>query len=226
MIRMYNVSVSFSEENKALDNVNLKIREGEFLYITGGSGAGKSTLLRLIYADLMPTKGVVMFEGQNVGMMSKGSIPYLRRNVGVVFQDFKLLESKTVYENVKMALEIFYLDKKSMRERIFPLLKKLGIFAKRDCEVMNLSGGEKQRVAIARALINEPKVIIADEPTGNLDWENSARIMDLLMQSRATGATVLVATHDNNLMQRFPARRIHLSFGKVSRDIKAGETVT
>lgn len=223
MIKFYNVSVSFFGEKKALDNVSFKARKGEFIYITGESGAGKSTLLRLIYADLLPTRGVVMFEGKNIGTIDEKSVPYMRRNVGVVFQDFKLMESKTVYENLKMALEIYYLDEKNIQEKVFPLLKKLGIFVKRDTIVKKLSGGEKQRVSIARALINEPKVILADEPTGNLDPENAESIITLLKENAASGSTVMIATHDRGLMKKFPARTIELKYGKIKNDIARSE---
>ncbi|WP_022850430.1 cell division ATP-binding protein FtsE [Limisalsivibrio acetivorans] len=224
MIKLYNVSVSFFGEKKALDGVNIKVKPGEFLYITGESGAGKSTLLRLIYADLYPTRGVVMVDGQNVSNMDSKSIPFLRRRIGVVFQDFKLLEEKSVYDNLKMALEFFYMDPKAMQERIHPLLKQLGIFVKRDTTVKKLSGGEKQRVAIARALINEPRVILADEPTGNLDHDNADSIMKLLLENRDKGATVIVATHDDRLMQEYPARTIALKYGKVKEDTGAEES--
>ncbi|MEF3254688.1 MAG: ATP-binding cassette domain-containing protein, partial [Deferribacterales bacterium] len=183
MIKFFNVTVNFFGEKRALDNISLHIPKGDFVYITGESGAGKSTLLRLIYADLLPTKGVVLVSNKDISHISKGSIPYLRRNIGVVFQDFKLLEDRTVYENVKMALEIFYLEKRSVENRILPLLRRLGLYSRRETLVKKLSGGEKQRVAIARALINEPSIILADEPTGNLDHERAEDIMSLLQDA-------------------------------------------
>ena len=218
MIKLYNVNVSFFGEKKTLDGINLKVQPGSFLYITGESGAGKSTLLRLIYADLNPTRGIVMVDGQNVSHMDHKTIPYLRRGIGVVFQDFKLLEEKTVYENIAMALEIYYLKPRLIEEKIHSLLRKLGIFIKRDETVKKLSGGEKQRVAIARALINEPKVILADEPTGNLDNDNADKIMRLLFESCDNGSTIIVATHDHRLINLFPARVLELKKGKISFD--------
>ena len=218
MIKFYNVHLSFYGEKRVLDGINLKAAPGERIYITGESGAGKSTLLRLIYADLHPTRGIVMVDGQNVSNMSSTRIPYLRRGIGVVFQDFKLLEEKTVFDNVNMALEIYCLKEKLAQEKIFDLLKTLGIFSVRNTTVRKLSGGEKQRVAIARALINEPKVILADEPTGNLDNENSDIIMRLLMETQDKGSTVLIATHDMALINRFPARVIQLKRGKIVSD--------
>lgn len=223
MIKFFNVTVSFFQEKKALDNVSLKVDKGEFVYITGASGAGKSTLLRLIYADLVPTKGIVLVANKDIGNITRNSIPYLRRNIGVVFQDFKLLEERTVYENVFMSLEIFYMDKKDVDNKIFSILKRLGLYSRRDAIVKKLSGGEKQRVAIARALINEPSIILADEPTGNLDLERSYDIMQLLQNIARQGSTVLVATHDVNLINRFKARVVKLKNGKVESDRNINE---
>jgi cell division transport system ATP-binding protein len=223
MIKFFNVTVSFFQEKKALDNVSLKVDKGEFVYITGESGAGKSTLLRLIYADLVPTKGIVLVANKDIGNIKKNTIAYLRRNIGVIFQDFKLLEERTVYENVFMSLEIFYMDKKDVDNKIFSILKRLGIYSRRDTIVKKLSGGEKQRVAIARALINEPAIILADEPTGNLDLERSYDIMQLLQNIARQGSTVLVATHDVNLIDRFKARVVKLKNGKVESDRNINE---
>lgn len=223
MIKFFNVSVSFFQEKKALDNVNLKIDKGELVYITGPSGAGKSTLLRLIYADLVPTKGIVLVANKDISNITKNSISYLRRNIGVIFQDFKLLEERTVYENVFMSLEIFYMNKNEVDSKIFSVLKRLGIYSRRDTIVKKLSGGEKQRVAIARALINEPSIILADEPTGNLDLERSYDIMQLLQNIAKHGSTVLIATHDTNLINRFKARVVKLTNGKIESDKNINE---
>ncbi|MGA1847350.1 cell division ATP-binding protein FtsE [Deferribacter abyssi] len=219
MIDFHNVSVSFIGDKKALNNVSFKIDRGEFVYITGKSGAGKSTLLRLIYADLYPTSGIVLVGKKNVSYITKNSIPYLRRNIGVIFQDFKLLEDYTVYENIKIALEIFYLDKAHMENKIIPLLHKLDIFKRRNTVVKKLSGGEKQRVAIARALINEPLIILADEPTGNLDPERAETTIKLLQDIAKNGSTVLVATHDEYMINKYPARVIKLENGKLVSDL-------
>lgn len=227
MIKFFNVTVNFYGEKRALDNVSFDVKKGEFVYITGESGAGKSTLLRLIYADLLPTKGVVLVSNKDISHISKHSIPYLRRNIGVVFQDYKLLEDKTVYENVRMALEIFYLEKKSMENRILPLLRRLGIYSRRETLVRKLSGGEKQRVAIARALINEPSIILADEPTGNLDKERAEDIVQLLRDTVEMGATVMIATHDKYLIDKHKGRIIELKQGQLVNDSeKAGTTET
>jgi cell division transport system ATP-binding protein len=223
MIKFFNVSVSFFQEKKALDNVNLKIDKGELVYITGPSGAGKSTLLRLIYADLVPTKGIVLVANKDISNITKNSISYLRRNIGVIFQDFKLLEEKSVFENIFITLEIFYMNKNEVDNKIFSVLKRLGIYSRRDTIVKKLSGGEKQRVAIARALINEPSIILADEPTGNLDLERSYDIMQLLQNIAKHGSTVLIATHDTNLINRFKARVVKLTNGKIESDKNINE---
>ncbi len=218
MIRFVNVGVSFVGGYNALSNINLSIDKGEFAYVIGKSGAGKSTLLRLIYADILPSRGVVAIEENDISMIGRIQIPYLRRQIGVIFQDYKLLENISVFDNVKLALDIFYMKRSASRERIWPLLQRVGIFEKRDEIVKNLSGGEKQRVAIARALINEPKIILADEPTGNLDEENAENIMNILKEGCNYGATVLMATHDTSLRKKHIAREIELDKGKLVRD--------
>ena len=179
LVKFVNVGVSFTGGYQALNNVNIEIKSGEFVYIIGKSGAGKSTLLRLIYADLLPIRGVISVEGRDLNLMKRIEVPFLRRQIGVVFQDYKLLENLSVFDNVKLGLDIFYMKRSQAKERIWPLLKRVGMFEKRDDIVKNLSGGEKQRVAIARALINDPKIILADEPTGNLDMENAENIISV-----------------------------------------------
>jgi len=219
MIKVYNLSVAFLGEKKALDNVSFKIPKGEFVYITGESGAGKTTLLRLFYADTLPSRGIVLISNKDISNITKKSTPFLRRNIGVIFQDFKLLENKTVYENVKLALEVFYLEKNNMENRILPLLRRLGIYSRRSTLVRKLSGGEKQRVAIARALINNPAIILADEPTGNLDQAKAEDIIDLLYNTAKAGTTVIVATHDPNVLNKYKnARVIELKNGKIIKD--------
>ena len=218
LVKFVNVGVSFTGGYQALNNVNIEIKSGEFVYIIGKSGAGKSTLLRLIYADLLPTRGVISVEGRDLNLMKRIEVPFLRRQIGVVFQDYKLLENLSVFDNVKLGLDIFYMKRSQAKERIWPLLKRVGMFEKRDDIVKNLSGGEKQRVAIARALINDPKIILADEPTGNLDMENAENIISVLRECSESGATVIMATHDKILREQYPAREIELEKGKVIRD--------
>lgn len=214
MIKFYNVSVSFFGEKKALDNITFKVEKGEFVYITGESGAGKSTLLRLIYADILPSRGLVLVSNKDISNITQKSVPYLRRNIGVIFQDFKLLENNTVFENIFTSLEVFYMDFKDIENRIISMIKRLGIYSRRDTVVKKLSGGEKQRVAIARALINQPSIVLADEPTGNLDSERSEDIMKLLKEYADSGSSVMVATHDRHLIEKFPARVLTLKHGK------------
>ena len=161
---------------------------------------------------------MVSVEGRDINLMSRIEVPFLRRQIGVIFQDYKLLEHATVFDNIKLGLDIFYMKRSQAKERIWPLLKRVGIFEKRDDIVKNLSGGEKQRVAIARALINDPKIILADEPTGNLDPENAENIMAVLKECIDGGATVIMATHDSILREKYPAREIELEKGKVIRD--------
>ena len=218
LVKFVNVGVSFTGGYQALNNVNIEIKSGEFVYIIGKSGAGKSTFLRLIYADLLPTRGVISVEGRDLNLMKRIEVPFLRRQIGVIFQDYKLLENLSVFDNVKLGLDIFYMKRTQAKERIWPLLKRVGMFEKRDDIVKNLSGGEKQRVAVARALINDPKIILADEPTGNLDMENAENIMTVLRECIATGATVIMATHDKLLREKYPSREIELEKGKVIKD--------
>jgi cell division transport system ATP-binding protein len=215
MIDFERVGVTFIGGNNALDDVTLKVERGEFVYVLGRSGAGKSTLLRLIYADMLPTRGIVRIAGNDITFLPKRRVPYLRRQVGVVFQDYMLVQDRTVFDNVRMALDIYYFKKSQMKERIWTLLKRLGIFELRDIPVKRLSGGEKQRVAVARAVVNDPQIILADEPTGNLDADNAAIIMAMLRQASDAGTTVLMATHDMTLVEKYPARQILLQNGRL-----------
>ena len=220
MIKFERVGVVFTGGYHALRDVTFHISRGEFVYILGRSGAGKSTLLRLVYADIMPTSGIVQIDSSDITFLSGRRIPYLRRQVGVVFQDYMLLEERSVFDNVRMALDIYYFKKSQARERIWILLKRLGIFELRDTEVKRLSGGEKQRVAIARALVNEPNIVLADEPTGNLDKDNAESIMKLLFQAKDSGTTVIMATHDLNMVEKYPARKLTLDKGKLMGDVR------
>lgn len=218
MIQIHKVDVTYEDGNKGLSNIDLQIDKGELVYVTGSSGAGKSTLLRLMYADIMPSKGVVKVEGQNIGSMNHNSVAFLRRNVGVIFQDFKLLEEQTVYENLVLPLEIFYLNKSVIESKIHGILKALDIFTHRDSVVKKLSGGEKQRVAVARALLNDPFIVVADEPTGSLDAKNADKIMDMLLHKTAKGTTILIATHDQRIIKEYPGRVLYLDKGRITYD--------
>lgn len=218
MITFNKVGLEYIKGDTVLDSISFEIQKGEFVYVTGKSGAGKTSLLRMIYADLRPVRGIVNIFGNDITYITPQNIPYLRRQIGIIFQDFKLIEYKTVFENVRMALEIFDLNKDVVEKRIFQLLHKLGIFDKRDDLIVRLSGGEKQRVAIARALVNDPYIIIADEPTGNMDPENAMIIAKMLANEAQSDKIVLMATHDMFIRKYLPRREIHLSGGKIERD--------
>lgn len=220
MISFQNVSVSFIKGDNILTDITFQAQRGSFTYISGRSGAGKTTLLRLIYADLKPSGGIVNIAGNDITGMPQRLVPFLRRQIGIVFQDFKLIENSTVYDNVKLPLDIFRLSRPVMDAKIDALLERLGIINIKHATVRTLSGGEKQRVAIARALINEPFIIIADEPTGNVDVENAYAITELLHSVAKNGTTVLMATHDLLLKKMFPAREISLDRGRLVLDTK------
>ncbi|PIE35643.1 cell division ATP-binding protein FtsE [candidate division KSB3 bacterium] len=215
MIQLYNVTKVYSDEIPALQGVTMHIEKGDFVFITGKSGAGKSTLLRLIFRAELPTKGAVLVNNFNISRLQRQSIPFLRRNIGVVFQDFKLLPQKTVFENIAFALEVVGIPKREIGPRVMRILQYVRLKEKRDIFPPHLSGGEQQRVAIARALINNPPVLLADEPTGNLDPEISKEIMDIFQEINQRGTTVLVATHDVDLIKRMRKKVFCLDKGKL-----------
>jgi cell division transport system ATP-binding protein len=195
LIELYHVIKKYpGTEAPALDDLNLKIDKGEFCLLTGPSGAGKTTLLRMLFLAERATRGQVLINGRNVARIRPSQVPYLRRNIGVVFQDFKLLQSASVGENVSLALEVQGRNPVHVREKAFDLLKQVGLAHKVDSKIEQLSGGEQQRVAIARALVTDPAILLCDEPTGNLDPERSKDIMELLVRANARGTTILVAT--------------------------------
>jgi len=222
MIELHKVDVVYEDGNQGLKSIDLHIDTGELVYITGSSGAGKTSLLRLFYADLEPARGIIRMDKKNIGHLKGKGISYLRRDIGIVFQDFKLLEDLTVYENLMLPLEIFYLNKDIIEERVFSLLKELDLFTHRDYHVKKLSGGEKQRIALARALINDPVLVLADEPTGNLDAKNADKVMEILLHKSGKGTTTLIATHDQRIIKEYPGRIIHLENGKIDYDSAGG----
>ena len=198
----------------ALTDVTLKIDKGEFVFVTGASGAGKSTLIRLMFIE-RPTQGQIIIGGKNTARISERDIPFFRRKIGFVFQDFKLLNNKTVFDNIALALRITGMDSHSINKRVLKVLSYLGLRHKANFKPLTLSSGEQQRVAIARALAKEPTILLADEPTGNLDPERALDIMNLFNEISARGTTMVVATHDKSLIDRFNKRTILLDKGRV-----------
>ena len=218
MIQLHNVSMAYQSDVTALNGINLKVPKGDFIFLTGQSGAGKSTLLKLLYAALVPTRGQVLIEGQNVTRLTRSQIPYLRRNIGVVFQDFKLLPQRTVMENVAITLEVLGWGKKDIGKKVYHILKQMGMEQKINSTPLRLSGGEQQRVALARALVNDPKILLADEPTGNLDDENKEQILSIFKEANIRGTTVVVATHDHRLIENSHRRVVLLDKGRIVED--------
>ncbi|MBQ6999576.1 MAG: cell division ATP-binding protein FtsE [Oscillospiraceae bacterium] len=218
MIQFVDVVKSYEQGNNALNGATLQVEDGEFVFLIGPSGSGKSTIIRLITGELKPTSGTVHVNGYNLERIRKREIPYLRRTVGVVFQDFRLINKMTVYENVAFAMRVVGAREKEIRERVPYVLELVGLESKMDRHPNEMSGGEQQRLAIARALVNNPSTIIADEPTGNLDPERSFEIMALLQEINNLGTTVLVVSHDQNLVELFGKRVIAIDEGVVVSD--------
>jgi cell division transport system ATP-binding protein len=217
-VRMYHVSKSYAAGTFALRDVSLEVGRGEFVFLTGPSGAGKTTLLELIFAAEQPSEGQIVVLGRNIARQGGAAIPALRRRIGVVFQDFKLLPRRTVEENVALALDVVGAPRREARAKVFAVLKQLGLQHRRHHHPLSLSGGEQQRVAIARALVNEPEILLADEPTGNLDPDLTVEIMDLIAGAAIRGTTVLVATHELALVSRYGKRTLRLEAGRVVAD--------
>jgi len=218
MIEFTNVVKSYSVGNKALKGVSLQIEDGEFVFLVGPSGSGKSTIIKLITGELKPTSGAVHVNGYSLERIRRREVPHLRRTVGVVFQDFRLIENKTVYDNVAFAMRVVGAREREIRERVPYVLKLVGLDTKSRRHPGELSGGEQQRLAIARALVNNPSTIIADEPTGNLDPARSYEIMTLLQEINNLGTTMLVVTHELELVQQFANRLIVIDDGVIVTD--------
>src|SRR5574344_302554 len=221
MIQLRAVTKKY-KNNYALKNVNLDILSGEFVFITGSSGAGKSTLMKMLYKEETPTTGTVLIGGINIANLPPEKVPNLRRCMGIVFQDYKLLQNQSVYENVAYVIRTLGISTKEINARVLGALKIVGLSDKLKAKPSELSGGEQQRVSIARAIVNGPPLLIADEPTGNLDPKNSMEVMQILDQINQRGITVIVSTHDNNMVDYFRKRVITLDKGKIVRDIQAG----
>ena len=218
MIEFTDVTKSYSVGTHALKGVSLQIEDGDFVFLVGPSGSGKSTIIKLITGELKPTSGAVHVNGYSLERIRKREVPYLRRTVGVVFQDFRLIESKTVYENVAFAMRVIGAQEREIKDRVPYVLDLVGLETKSRRHPNELSGGEQQRLAIARALVNNPSTIIADEPTGNLDPARSLEIMSLLQEINSLGTTILVVTHEKDLVERFAKRVIVLDEGLVVSD--------
>ena len=215
MIQLFHVTRRYGTGAPALSDVSFSIEKGEFVFLTGPSGAGKTTLLRLLFRDDLPTSGQVMVNKENLATMDPSRVPYLRRQIGVVFQDFKLLRRKTVFENVAYATQVIGLPAKEQRRRTYQVLEMLALNHRLHHFPEQISGGEQQRVAIARALVNRPMVLLADEPTGNLDPDLSLAIIETFKTINAQGTTVMVATHDRALIQRMARRVLTLANGQL-----------
>jgi len=218
VIQMMNVSVAYNG-TPVLDSINFSLGVGEFCYVIGKTGAGKSSFLKLIYKDVNPVKGFVKVADFDLSNLPDKKIPYLRRRLGVVFQDFQLLPDRDVFDNVAFALRVTGQKKRFIKQRVMEVLGLVGLSHKRKAMPNDLSGGEKQRVVIARALANEPRILLADEPTGNLDPEASASIMELLHQINNRGMSVLMVTHDYDVIRKFPNRTVQIEKGTL-KDIK------
>ncbi len=222
MITLYNVTKRYKNDHYALKNVSLEIRSGEFVFVVGASGAGKSTLMKLLYSEEKPTSGIVSIGGINIANLSNDKIPNLRRCMGIVFQDYKLLQNQTVFDNVAYVIRTLGISSKEINARVNGALRIVGLHEKAYATPSELSGGEQQRVGIARAIVNGPPLLIADEPTGNLDPQNSMEIMQILDQINQRGITVIVSTHDQMLVDYFRKRVIKLDQGEIVKDIQAG----
>jgi cell division transport system ATP-binding protein len=217
-IRMFHVSKSYLAGSFALRDVSIQLAKGEFVFLTGPSGAGKTSLLKLIFGAERPSEGQIVVLGRNIARLGESAVPPLRRRIGVVFQDFKLLPRRTVEENVALALQVTGTPPRETRARVFAILKQLGLQHRRYHHPLSLSGGEQQRVAIARALVNEPEILLADEPTGNLDPELTLEIMDLIASAALRGTTVVVATHELEIVRRYGKRAVRLEGGQIVED--------
>ena len=221
MIQLRNVYKRY-KDNYALQNINLDIMSSEFVFLTGSSGAGKSTLMKLLYREEVPTSGTVMIGNINIAKLPNDRIPNIRRCMGIVFQDYKLLPNVSAYDNVALVIRTLGMRSKEIQDRVTGALKVVGLLNKMNAKPYELSGGEQQRISIARAIVNGPPLLIADEPTGNLDPKNSMEIMQILEQINEKGITVIVSTHDRDMVDYFRKRVITMEQGQIVRDVQAG----
>lgn len=222
MIQMKNVMMKYDNGVVAMKDLNLTVDPGEFVYVIGPSGAGKSTFIKMLYHELTPSEGDIVINNYDFKTMKPSEVPYMRRLIGIVFQDFKLLPRLTVYENVAYAMQVIETPDKDIRPRVLEVLKLVGLEQKLRRFPSELSGGEQQRVSIARAIVNKPKVVIADEPTGNLDPETAEGIMEILEKVHANGTTVIMATHNQQMVDEHKHRVLEIAGGRLVRDEKEG----
>lgn len=222
IIVLENVSKAYQKGTEAIKDINIKIRKGEFVFIVGNSGSGKSTLIKLMLKEIEPSSGKIYVNGKDLGRLNRGQVPKIRRNIGVVFQDFRLLKDRNVYENVAFAQRVIEKPLKSIKENVPAMLSVVGLSDKLNSLPRELSGGEQQRVALARALVNNPVLLLADEPTGNLDPKNSWEIMALLEEVNKRGTTVLVVTHNREIVDAMQKRVITMSKGILVSDEQKG----
>ena len=223
MLILENVFKTYSTGFPALNNISLRVEKGEFVFIVGQSGAGKSTLIKLLLKELEPTSGHIFINGKNLGRAKRRELPMIRRDMGVVFQDFRLLEDRNIYDNIAFAQKVVEAPNRRIRSEVLSMLSMVGLLEKYKNYPSQLSGGEQQRAAIARALINKPEILLADEPTGNLDNANSWEIMKLLDEANQRGTTVVVVTHNMDLVQAMKKRVITIDHGEIVADEKWGD---
>ncbi|MBS4219369.1 cell division ATP-binding protein FtsE [Bacillus sp. FJAT-49711] len=223
MIEMQDVVKKYSNGITAVNGLNIRINQGEFIYVVGPSGAGKSTFIKLMYREEKPTSGQIKVNGIDLSKLKNRNVPFLRRNIGVVFQDFRLLPTLTVFENVAFALEVIEQRPKDIRKRVMDVLAMVGLKHKIRMLPTELSGGEQQRVSIARSIVNNPKLVIADEPTGNLDPDTSWEIMSLLKDINMKGTTIIMATHNKEIVNTIKHRVVAIESGRIVRDEQRGD---
>jgi len=222
LIQFINVSKVYPNGNKALADVSFQVDKGEFVFLVGPSGAGKSTVIRMMFREELPTRGQIMIGGKSILRLRRSEIPILRRNMGVVFQDYRLLSDRTAYENIAFAMQVVEAAPWEIRERVPQVLEMVGLSHRADHYPHQLSGGEQQRVAIARAIVNNPRILVADEPTGNLDAETSWQIIHLLNEINKRGTTIVVATHNREIVTTMRKRVLTLEGGALVRDVERG----
>ncbi|HXN06736.1 MAG TPA: cell division ATP-binding protein FtsE [Nitrospiria bacterium] len=224
MIQFSGVYKGYRPNHYHLKDINFTIEKGEFVFLTGSSGAGKTTLLKILFCEERPDQGNILVQGQNIARLKPSAVPYYRRNIGFIFQDFRLILQKTVFENVALALRVLHLSQGEIRKKVGDTLALVGLEFKKDLKCLDLSGGEQQRVCIARAFVNRPPIILADEPTGNLDFDLSVHFLSLLKDIQARGTTIIVATHNRELVEVAKKRVIHIKEGHAVSHASQGKS--